>query len=226
MADRVVRVLLVDDEDIVRMGLRMVLGADPSIEVVGEAADGQQAVSAVGTSRPDLVLMDIRMPRQDGLTALREIRGQHPGLPVVMLTTFDTDEMVLTALRAGASGFLLKSTHPAQLIEAVHAAAGGRPMLSPSVTTQLIAAVGRQTAPAAAASAQVQLARLTEREADVAQAVAEGLSNSQIADRLYLSIGTVKTHVTHILEKLGLDNRVQIALLVRDASGIGSDQRK
>ena len=173
MADRVVRVLLVDDEDIVRMGLRMVLGADPSIEVVGEAADGQQAVSAVGTSRPDLVLMDIRMPRQDGLTALREIRGQHPGLPVVMLTTFDTDEMVLTALRAGASGFLLKSTHPAQLIEAVHAAAAGRPMLSPSVTTQLIAAVGRQTAPAAAASAQVQLARLTEREADVAQAVAD-----------------------------------------------------
>lgn len=221
MPDSVVRVLLVDDEDIVRMGLRLVLGADPAIEVVGEAADGQQALTAVGTSRPDLVLMDIRMPRQDGLTALREIRRQHPGLPVVMLTTFDTDEMVLTALRDGASGFLLKSTHPAQLIEAVHAAAAGRPMLSPSVTAQLIAAVGRQTAPDAAAAAHQQLARLTEREADVAQAVAQGLSNHQIADRLYLSVGTVKTHVTHILEKLGLDNRVQIALLVRDATGTG-----
>jgi len=214
-----VRVLLVDDEDLVRIGLRMVLGADPAVEVVGEAADGQEALRLVASTQPDVVLMDIRMPRLDGLEALRRLRPAAPDVAVVVLTTFDTDDMVVTALREGATGFLLKNTPPADLLAAVHAAAEGRPMLSPSVTAQLIAAVTHGPDRETAQDARRRLAALTERETEVAEAVARGLSNQGIAAELFMSVGTVKTHIGHLFDKLGVDNRVQVALLVRDAAG-------
>lgn len=214
-----VRVLLVDDEDLVRIGLRMVLGADPAVEVVGEAADGQEALRLLASTQPDVVLMDIRMPRLDGLEALRRLRPTAPDVAVVVLTTFDTDDMVVTALREGATGFLLKNTPPADLLAAVHAAAEGRPMLSPSITAQLIAAVSRGPDRETAQDARRRLAALTEREAEVAEAVARGLSNQDIASELFMSVGTVKTHIGHLFDKLGVDNRVQVALLVRDAVG-------
>ncbi|WP_158369831.1 response regulator [Cellulosimicrobium cellulans] len=214
-----IRVLLVDDEDLVRIGLRMVLGADAAVEVVGEAADGQEALRLVASAHPDVVLMDIRMPRLDGLEALRRLRPAHPDVAVVVLTTFDTDDMVVTALREGATGFLLKNTPPADLLAAVHAAAEGRPMLSPSVTAQLIAAVSHGPDRATGQDARRRLALLTERETEVAEAVARGLSNQDIASELFMSVGTVKTHIGHLFDKLGVDNRVQVALLVRDAAG-------
>lgn len=219
MGDGTIRVLLVDDEALVRIGLRMVLGADPTIEVVGEAGDGQRALALVEQTHPDVVLMDIRMPALDGLEALRRLRPAYPDLAVVMLTTFDTDDMVLTALREGATGFLLKNTPPEELLTAVRTVAGGQPMLSPSVTAQLIAAVAQGPDRATGHDARRQLGLLTEREAEVAAAVARGLSNAEIATELYMSVGTVKTHIGHLFDKLGLANRVQIALLVRDAEG-------
>lgn len=214
-----VRVLLVDDEDLVRIGLRMVLGADAAVEVVGEAADGQEALRLVASTQPDVVLMDIRMPRMDGLEALRRLRPVAPDVAVVVLTTFDTDDMVVTALRDGATGFLLKNTPPADLLAAVHAAAEGRPMLSPSVTAQLIAAVSQGPDRETAQDARRRLGALTERETEVAEAVARGLSNQDIATELFMSVGTVKTHIGHLFDKLGVDNRVQVALVVRDAAG-------
>lgn len=212
------RVVLVDDDDLVLMGLRLVLGADTSIEVVAEAGDGRAALDAVRRTAPDVVLLDIRMPTMDGLTALRTMRSWPQGCPaVIMLTTYDTDEMVLTALQEGAAGFLLKNIAPQALVDAVRTVADGRPMLSPTVTAQLIAAVGRRPARAVVAEARSRLAGLTDREREVARAVARGLSNAEIAAELFLGVGTVKTHVGHILEKLGADNRVQVALVVRDA---------
>lgn len=213
-----IRVLLVDDEQLVRAGLRMMLGADPGMEVVGEADDGVQALRLVGETSPQVVLMDIRMPRMDGLEALRRLRATHPDLAVIMLTTFDTDDMVLTALRDGATGFLLKNTAPPDLLAAVRAVSAGRPILSPSVTAQLIAAVSQRADRGTVTDARERLATLTEREAEVAQAVARGLSNAGIAAELFMSIGTVKSHIGHLFDKLGVDNRVQIALMVRDAA--------
>ncbi|MBD7949528.1 MULTISPECIES: response regulator [Oerskovia] len=213
-----IRVLLVDDEQLVRAGLRMMLGADPGMDVVGEADDGAQALRLVGETSPQVVLMDIRMPRMDGLEALRRLRATHPDLAVIMLTTFDTDDMVLTALRDGATGFLLKNTAPPDLLAAVRAVSAGRPILSPSVTAQLIAAVSQRADRGAVTDARERLATLTEREAEVAQAVARGLSNAGIAAELFMSIGTVKSHIGHLFDKLGVDNRVQIALMVRDAA--------
>ncbi|GAA3214158.1 response regulator [Oerskovia jenensis] len=213
-----VRVVLVDDEQLVRAGLRMMLGADPGIDVVGEADDGVQALRLVEETSPQVVLMDIRMPRMDGLEALRRLRTTHPDLAVIMLTTFDTDDMVLTALRDGATGFLLKNTAPPDLLAAVRAVSAGRPILSPSVTAQLIAAVAHRTDRGTVTDARERLATLTEREAEVAQAVARGLSNAGIAAELFMSIGTVKSHIGHLFDKLGVDNRVQIALMVRDAA--------
>ena len=213
-----IRVLLVDDEQLVRAGLRMMLGADPGMEVVGEADDGVQALRLVGETSPQVVLMDIRMPRMDGLEALRRLRATHPDLAVIMLTTFDTDDMVLTALRDGATGFLLKNTAPPDLLAAVRAVSAGRPILSPSVTAQLIAAVSQRADRGAVTDARERLATLTEREAEVAQAVARGLSNAGIAAELFMSIGTDKSHIGHLFDKLGVDNRVQIALMVRDAA--------
>ncbi|UNX55016.1 response regulator transcription factor [Georgenia sp. TF02-10] len=215
----VTRVVLADDDALVRAGLRMILGADPTIEVCAEAADGAEAVAAVGRERPDVLLLDIRMPRVDGLAALTRLRAAGSPVRVLVLTTFDADDLVLAALRRGADGFLLKDTPPPRLVEAVHRVAAGQPMLSPSVTTQLIAAATAPQHDARRAAARERMSRLTEREREVALAVGRGLSNAEIAGELYLGLATVKTHVGRLFHKLGVTNRVQIALVVHDAEG-------
>jgi DNA-binding NarL/FixJ family response regulator len=216
-----IRVVLVDDDALVRTGLRLILGGSPDIDVVGEASDGVEAVSAVAEHGPDVVLMDIRMPRLDGIEATRRVRALDRAPRVIVLTTFDTDEMVLGALRAGASGFLLKSTRPERLVEAIRSVAAGEPMLSPSVTAQLISRVTSETPGSTAQHAREQalarLAALTDREREVALAIGRGASNAEIARSLYMGLPTVKTHVSRVLTKLGLDNRTQVALLVHDA---------
>jgi DNA-binding NarL/FixJ family response regulator len=216
-----IRVVLVDDDALVRTGLRLILGGSPDIDVVGEASDGVEAVSAVAEHGPDVVLMDIRMPRLDGIEATRRVRALDRAPRVIVLTTFDTDEMVLGALRAGASGFLLKSTRPERLVEAIRSVAAGEPMLSPSVTAQLISRVTSETPGSTAQHAREQalarLAPLTDREREVALAIGRGASNAEIARSLYMGLPTVKTHVSRVLTKLGLDNRTQVALLVHDA---------
>ncbi|MBF0724406.1 response regulator [Sanguibacter inulinus] len=211
-----VSVLLVDDDALVRSALRLILGGDPAITVVGEASDGLEGVALVESLRPDVVLMDIRMPRLDGLAATERALALQPDLVVVVLTTFDTDDMVLSALRLGARGFLLKDTPPADLVAAVRAAAAGQPMLSPSVTGQLIAAVAAP-GPRQDAEARARLATLTEREHEVALAVARGQSNAEIAASLFMSVATVKSHVGRLFGKLGVENRVQVAICVHEA---------
>lgn len=211
-----VSVLLVDDDALVRSALRLILGGDPAITVVGEASDGLEGVALVESLRPDVVLMDIRMPRLDGLAATERALALQPDLVVVVLTTFDTDDMVLSALRLGARGFLLKDTPPADLVAAVRAAAAGQPMLSPSVTGQLIAAVAAP-GPRQDAEARARLATLTEREHEVALAVASGQSNAEIAASLFMSVATVKSHVGRLFGKLGVENRVQVAICVHEA---------
>lgn len=211
-----IRVLVVDDDPLVRTGLRTILETSDDLEVVAEAADGSEAVAAVTAHDPDVVFLDVRMPRMDGLAALAEIGKSVRPPKVVMLTTFDTDDYVYRALRAGASGFLLKDTAPRELIAAVRTVAEGSAILSPTVTRRLIDAFAtRRTSEAPAA--RRRLAALTGREADVARAVARGLSNAEIARELTMSETTVKAHVSRALTKLGLTNRVQVALLVRDA---------
>jgi DNA-binding NarL/FixJ family response regulator len=213
----VIKVLLVDDDPLVRAGLVMMLGGAPDIEVVGQAGDGTAVASLVRRHAPDVVLMDIRMPEQDGLTATEALRATAAAPEVIILTTFDADEHVLRALRAGAAGFVLKDTPPAEIVAAIRQAAAGHPVLSPAVTRRLIDhVVGTDTGPRRARAAR-RLGGLNERERSVAVAVGEGLSNAEIAARLYLSVPTVKTHVSSVLTKLGLNNRVQIALLVHDA---------
>ncbi|MFF0749294.1 response regulator [Streptomyces sp. NPDC004267] len=219
-----VRLLVVDDDPLVRAGLALMLGGAEDIEIVGEGADGDEVPGLVDRLAPDVVLMDIRMPRVDGLTATERLRAR-PGAPeVVVLTTFHADEQVLRALRAGAAGFVLKDTPPAEIVTAVRRVAAGDPVLSPAVTRQLMAHVSGQEAPSAGpqepprrAVAVRRLAGLAEREREVALAVGQGSSNAEIAAALYMSVPTVKTHVSRILAKLGLNNRVQIALLVHDA---------
>lgn len=221
--DGPVRLAVVDDDPMVRAALGMMLGGDSGLVVVAEAGDGEEALRVVPASGADVVLMDIRMPVRDGLSATAELLAHHPDLKIIVLTTFDTDDMVLRALRAGAAGFLLKDTPPARLVEAVRTVAAGHPMLSPSVTAQLIAAVTRTDQATEvherARSAQAALATLTERERDVAEGVARGLSNADIAAELYMGVPTVKTHVGRIFAKLGVENRVQVAILVHDAQG-------
>ena len=213
-----VRVVLVDDDALVRAGLRLVLGGDPRIEVVGEAVDGLDAADVVDRAEPDVVLMDVRMPRCDGLEATRRELARRPELAVLVLTTFEADELVLGALRLGARGFLLKDTPPHELVAAVHAAAAGRSTLSPSVLDRVIAAAaGDRDAVPTGEHERALLARLTERETEVALAVAGGASNAEIAARLYVSLATIKTHVGHAYEKLGVENRVQLALVVHAA---------
>ncbi|MGH8775644.1 MAG: response regulator [Jiangellaceae bacterium] len=209
-----VRVLVVDDDPLVRTGLRMLLGGDDLL-VVGEASDGAEAASQVDALRPDVVLMDIRMPGVDGLTATETIRAPSDPPEVIVLTTFDADDHVLRALRAGAAGFLLKDTPPADIVTAVHRVAAGDAQLSPSVIRQLIANV--TAAQPRRSAARKRLATLTARELDIAHAIGEGLSNAEIGTRLFLSVPTVKTHVSAVLEKLSASNRVQVALLVHDA---------
>ena len=210
-----IRVVLVDDEALVRAGLRMMLGGDDRIEVIGEAANGRDGVELIARHRPDVALMDIRMPVMDGLAAVREVVRRGSATRVIVLTTFDADDMVFTALRDGASGFLLKDTPPAALVDAVLRVARGEPMLSPSVTTRVIAAATRS--PASDSDARALAATLTAREREVAVAVARGLSNAEIAGELFLSIATVKTHVGRLFTKLEATNRVQIARKVHDA---------
>jgi DNA-binding NarL/FixJ family response regulator len=219
MADvTAVRVVLVDDDPLVRAGLRMILGGAPDIDVVAEAADGQDAVDVVLRDAPDVVLMDIRMPRMDGLAATRRLLDRGTSARIIVLTTFDTDDMVVTALSYGAAGFLLKDTSPADLVDAVRRVAAGQPILSPSVTAQLIATVTRPRDQAVQRSARARLARLTEREREVAEAVSEGLTNAEIADRLHLGVATVKTHVGALFSKLDVTNRVQIARCLHEAT--------
>ena len=216
-----VRDLVVDDDPLVRAALAMVLGGSPDLELAGEAADGDEVPAAVERCSPDVVLMDIRMPRTDGLTATEQLLAG-PGAPeVIVLTTFDADEQVLRALRAGASGFLVKDTPPAAIVEAVRRVAAGEPMLSPTVTRQLIAHVAAVESASPAdvrvREARARLDQLSDRERDVALAVGRGLSNAQIGVELHLSVATVKAHVSRLLVKLDLANRVQIALLTHDA---------
>ncbi len=218
-----IRVLIVDDEALVRTGLRMILEAAGDIEVVAEAENGAEAVTAVAAYWPHVVLMDVQMPRMDGVAALREINRSPDPPKVVMLTTFDLDEYVYGALRAKAAGFLLKDTAPRDLIAAVRAVADGSAILAPAVTRRLIDAfAGAVDDGADAQVARRRLAVLTGRERDVVEAVARGLSNAEIARELDLTETTVKAHVSRSLAKLGLANRVQIALLVRDAGQGGA----
>ncbi|MFE6967839.1 response regulator [Isoptericola sp. NPDC057653] len=213
------RVVLVDDDPLVRSGLTLILGGDPDLEVVASASDGMEALAVVARERPDVVLMDIRMPRLDGIEATRRLRDLRDlrDVRVIVLTTFDADDMIVEALRAGAAGFLLKDTPPARLVEAVRAAAAGEPTLSPRVAEQLIAAVTDRSAPDGRRAAAARLDALTDREREVALAVARGLSNADIAGELYMSVPTVKTHVSRILTKLDAANRVQAAIVVHDA---------
>ena len=215
-----VRVVLVDDETLVRVGLRLILGADPAIEVVGEAGDGLEALDVVRATSPDVVLMDIRMPRLDGLGATERLLAAQPDARVVILTTFNTDEMVLGALRLGAAGFLLKDTPPAEIVRHVHDAGAGRTTLSPSVTDRLIASVTDQPRDERRAAARQKLDALTERERDVARAIGRGLSNTEIASELFITVATVKTHISRILEKLPADNRTHIAICVHEAGDV------
>ncbi|MGW1591716.1 response regulator transcription factor [Streptomyces sp. NPDC002386] len=212
-----IRLLLVDDDPLVRAGLALMIGGAGDIEIVGEAADGGEVEEAVERTRPDVVLMDIRMPSVDGITATRLLRARADAPEVVVLTTFHADEQVLHALRAGAAGFVLKDTPPAEIVDAVRRVAAGEPVLSPAVTRQLMRYAAGGAAEARRARARDRLGLLNDREREVAVAVGRGLANAQIADRLFMSVPTVKTHVSRILAKLGLGNRVQIALLAHDA---------
>jgi DNA-binding NarL/FixJ family response regulator len=215
----VIRVLLVDDDALVRQGLRLLLSGAPGIEVVGQADDGRGVLPAVDRHHPDVVLMDIRMPQLDGIAATRLLRAQPAPPAVIVLTTFDADELVLRALQAGAAGFLLKDTPPAEIVRAIELVQRGDAMLSPTVTRQLIGLVaGDGDAGARRDEARARLAALSPREHEVALAVGEGAANAEIAQRLHMSVPTVKAHVSRLLSKLEVDNRVQVALLVHDAA--------
>jgi DNA-binding NarL/FixJ family response regulator len=215
-----IRVLLVDDDALVRSGLRIMLAGAANVDVVAEAADGHEVLGAVDLHRPDVVLMDIRMPQLDGIATTRLLATQPDPPAIVVLTTFDADELVLRALQAGAAGFLLKDTPPAEIVRAIELVHAGDGMLSPAVTRRLISLVARDSDAAARTDrARARMATLSPREQDVAVAVARGQANAEIAAALHLSVPTVKAHVSRLLDKLDVNNRVQIALLVKDASG-------
>jgi DNA-binding NarL/FixJ family response regulator len=207
-----IRLLIADDHELMRGGLRGILGTQPDMEVAGEAADGGEAVELALRLRPDVVIMDIRMPRVDGIEATRRIVAGNASARVLVLTTFDLDEYVWEALRAGAAGFMLKDAPPRQLAEAVRTVAGGESLLAPAVTQRLVERYVRVPPPGSAAQRD-RFAELTARELEVLRLVACGLSNREIAGRLFLSEATVKTHLTRILAKLGLRDRVQAVVL-------------
>jgi DNA-binding NarL/FixJ family response regulator len=213
-----VKVLLVDDDALVRAGLRLILSSAEDMEVVGEVDDGAGAVAAVRQHRPDVVLMDIRMAHTDGITATTAVRRLAPAPQVIVLTTFQADAQVLAALRAGASGFLVKDTPPTDIINAVRLVAAGEAIISPSVTRTLLTHFGDTETSDRQRAAAERLAALTDREREVATALGEGASNAEIAASLYMSEATVKAHVSRLLSKLGLSNRVQIAIVVHDAT--------
>jgi DNA-binding NarL/FixJ family response regulator len=208
-----IRVLIVDDDALVRTGLSMMLAGAEDLRIVAEADDGDKVGALVAEHTPDVVLMDIRMPRMDGLAATEQIRGRDGAPEIIILTTFDADEHVVRALRAGAGGFLLKDTPPAEIINAIRRVAAGEPILSPSVTRRLIA----QVTEVHRSPARELLGRLSQREREVVVAIGQGKSNAQIGTELYMSVATVKAHVSRLLTKLDLNNRVQVALLAHDA---------
>ena len=210
-------VLLVDDDALVRAGLRMILSSAEDLDLVGEVDDGARAVAAVREHRPDVVLMDIRMPEMDGITATAALRRLDAPPQVIVLTTFQADEQVLSALRVGASGFLLKDTPPAEILNAVRLVAAGDAMLSPSVTRTLLSHFGDTEATERRRAAAQRLATLTDREREVALAVGSGASNAEVAASLFMSEATVKAHVSRLFTKLDVTNRVHIAIVVHDA---------
>jgi DNA-binding NarL/FixJ family response regulator len=210
-----IRVVVADDQALVRSGFRLILQTQPDIEVVGEAADGREAVARAQEQRPDVVLMDIRMPGMDGLEATRRLMTTRNPPRVLMLTTFDLDEYVYDALRAGASGFLLKDVRPEQLADAVRAVASGDTLLAPAITRRLVEQYLRRPPPGSRAPSD--LAALTDRELDVLRLVARGRSNQQIASTLFLGESTVKTHLSHLFAKLGLRDRAQAVVLAYES---------
>jgi len=214
-----VRVLIVDDDDLMRAGLHGVLSSDASIEVVGEASDGRDAVYRTRLLQPDVVLMDVRMPDLDGISATRELLDAFPEVRVVIVTTFEQDDYIFGALRAGASGFLLKRTRPEELVAAVHIVAAGDSLLSPSVTSRVIERMARQPAPDATRGARLD--ELTPREREVLELVARGMSNGEIAAALVVEESTVKTHLRRVLAKLGARDRVQAVIFAYE-SGLNS----
>lgn len=218
MVNEKIRLVLVDDDALVRAGLGMILGGGSSpFEVVAEGTDGSQAVSLVTEHRPDIVLMDIRMPGLDGIAATRAVLALPEAPKVVMLTTFNTDDLVLEALRAGAHGFLLKDTPPPEMVEAIRNAASGERALSPAVVGTVIAAATANPGDERRRGAREDLSCLSERELEVAVEVGRGLSNAEIAEKLSQSVATVKAAITRVLAKLGCTNRTQVAILVHDA---------
>jgi len=222
-----IRVLLVDDDALVRSGLRMMLAGAAQLAVVGEAEDGRGVLPAVDRHHPDVVLMDIRMPRLDGIAATRLLRAQPRPPAVIVLTTFDADELVVRALQAGAAGFLLKDAAPADIVRAIESVHAGDGTLSPAIARRLIALVAGDHGEATRREqARQRLASLTPREYEVATAVGRGLSNADIAGQLHMSTATVKAHVSRLLVKLDVDNRVQIALLVQRAAAVPEQLRR
>ena len=212
-----VGVLVVDDDPLVRAALTLMMGGRDDVTVVGEAADGRECLEAAKRLRPDVVLMDLRMPVLGGLEATRELHRRADPPRVIVLTTFDADEHVLGSIAAGADGFLLKDTPPQHILEAIKRVAAGEPMLSPTATRSLISRVRSVAAGDRTTAARDRLAMLTDREHDVALAVGRGLSNAEIASELHLSVPTVKAHVSRLFDKLDVTNRVQIAIVVHDA---------
>jgi DNA-binding NarL/FixJ family response regulator len=215
MTESAVRVLLVDDDDLMRAGLKAVLSSDEAVEVVGEAGDGHDAVERARALRPDIVLMDVRMPDLDGISATRELLDTSPDVRVVILTTFEQDDYIFGALNAGASGFLLKRTAPENLLAAIHTVAAGDSLLSPSVTRTVIDRMARQPTPQIGTSRLLD--ELTPREREVLELVARGLSNSEIAAELVIEDSTVKTHVKRILMKLRLRDRIQAVIFAYES---------
>ena len=212
-----IKVLLVDDDALVRAGLRMILSSADDLQVVGETDDGAHVLAAVREHRPDVVLMDIRMAEMDGITATAALRRLDPPPQVIVLTTFQADELVMSALRAGASGFLVKDTPPAEIINAVRVVATGDAIISPSVTRTLLSHFTDAQASERRRAATQRLATLTDREREVAAAIGSGASNAEVAASLFMSEATVKAHVSRLFNKLGVASRVQIAIVVHDA---------